>query len=414
MDAMNWMFLDMNSFFASAEQCLRPELRGQPVGVVPVETERTCVIAASIEAKVHGVRTGTAVNDALALCPGIRLIRARPDMYVRLHHAIAASIDKHVPIHRAYSIDEWAMRLLGPERNAGVARALGRRVKAQIRDDHGGWLPCSVGIAPTRLLAKIACELKKPDGLSVLGVADLPDRLGHLSLGDLTGIGPGIVARLNRHGVEDIARLWTLSRKESEKVWGSVVGGDWWAGFHGIDEPETRTRKRSMSHANVLEPCLRTPEGVRGMLARLVTRLGARLRREGMLAERLSVWVDYLHTPQKFEAGIALAGVRDTPTLLRGFYELWARRPMIDAVPLRTGACVSGLVHESQATGQLFGGDERDTQLSRTLDVINRRWGTAAAYFGSLHGCRGEMDEKIAFGRVPEVVQRGVREKKDL
>ncbi len=412
MGEMNWLFLDMNSFFASAEQHLREELRGLPVGVVPVESERTCVIAASIEAKAHGVRTGTRVPDARKLCPGIQLVGARPDTYVRLHRAIAASIDKHLPIHKAYSIDEWAMRLVGPERKPGTARALGERIKAQIREDHGGWLPCSVGIAPTRLLAKIACELKKPDGLSVLGVEDLPYRLAHLGLTDLTGISGGIASRLERHGVRDVERLWGLSRKDSERIWGSCVGGDWWAGFHGIDEAEVRTRKRSISHANVLEPRLRNEEGVRQMLARLVTRLGTRLRREGMLAERLSIQVDYMHGALRFESGMALGGVRDTPALLRGLYELWEKRTRVRATPVKAGACVSGLVHESQASGLLFGGEDRGQELSRTLDVINRRWGTAAAYFGSLHGCSGEMDEKIAFGRVPEVVERGVREKK--
>src|SRR6056297_2053927 len=83
---VGWVFLDMNSFFASAEQHLRPELLGQPVGVIPMVTESTCVIAASVEAKRLGVRTGTSVPEARRLCPQIRLVKARPETYVRLHH----------------------------------------------------------------------------------------------------------------------------------------------------------------------------------------------------------------------------------------------------------------------------------------------------------------------------------------
>ena len=103
MREVSWVFLDMNSFFASAEQHLRPELRGHPVGVIPMVTESTCVIAASVEAKRFGVKTGTVVPEAKRLCPEIQLVKARPETYVRLHHDIAASIDRHLPIHKA----EW-------------------------------------------------------------------------------------------------------------------------------------------------------------------------------------------------------------------------------------------------------------------------------------------------------------------
>src|SRR5271154_2905282 len=104
--AMNWLFIDMNSYFASVEQHLRPELRGRAVAVIPVESEHTCVIAASYDAKIHGVKTGTRVSDARRLCPGITIVKARPDIYVQVHHAILRSVDKCAPIHKVYSIDE--------------------------------------------------------------------------------------------------------------------------------------------------------------------------------------------------------------------------------------------------------------------------------------------------------------------
>jgi DNA polymerase-4 len=79
---MNWMLTDMDAYFASVEQSLRPELRGRPVGVIPVETESTCVIAASYDAKLLGVKVGTGVREARSLCPGIVLVKARPKIYV--------------------------------------------------------------------------------------------------------------------------------------------------------------------------------------------------------------------------------------------------------------------------------------------------------------------------------------------
>ena len=105
----------MNSYFASVEQFLRPELRGRPVAVVPVETDSTCVIAASLDAKRFGVRVGTGVREARRMCPGINLVKARPSTYVEVHHRLLESVDRCVEVHRVYSIDEWTVRLRGRE-----------------------------------------------------------------------------------------------------------------------------------------------------------------------------------------------------------------------------------------------------------------------------------------------------------
>ncbi|MBU6412627.1 MAG: hypothetical protein KGS45_04080 [Planctomycetes bacterium] len=137
---MNWLFIDMDRFFASAERHLRPELRHRPVGVIPIESEGTCIIAASYNAKRHGIRVGTRVQEARALCPAIALVKARPDMYVKVHHAILRSVNKHVPIHKVYSIDEWATRLRGPDRDPAQAASMARDIKKQLLTDFSQWM----------------------------------------------------------------------------------------------------------------------------------------------------------------------------------------------------------------------------------------------------------------------------------
>ena len=132
---LNWMLIDMNSYFASVEQHLRPELRGRKVAVIPVESENTCVIAASYDAKHFGVKTGTRVGDARRLCPGLVLVKARPNIYVALHHAILRSVDKCVPVHKVYSIDEWAIQLLGHEQKQEGAITLGRCTDSPAGED---------------------------------------------------------------------------------------------------------------------------------------------------------------------------------------------------------------------------------------------------------------------------------------
>lgn len=422
---IHWLFIDMDSYFASAEQHLRPELRGHPVGVIPIETQSTCVIAASIQAKRFGVRTGTRVPDAKRLCPAIRLVRARPDVYVRLHREVATEIDRVIPVCQAYSIDEWSVRLTRFDRDVRTATDIAEAIRARLRTSFSEALTCSVGIAPTRLLAKIACELEKPDGLCLLTTDDLPGRLEHLGLEDLTGIGRSMARRLRASGVGTVRELWDLSERECAQIWGSCVGARWWRGLHGIDEPEQRTGRHSMGHANVLEPRFRTVEGARLMLARLVSRVAVRLRMDGYLARRLDIHVEHAphthaspthaphhapHThardsrslPRGFAGGLDLEPTNDTRTLLVALGTIWRRRPGGMAAPLRVGATACGLVPEAGVAMSLFERPRKDDALSHAIDRINRRLGKNTVYFGSMFGCSHEMDEKIAFGRVPE------------
>ncbi|MFO0883270.1 MAG: hypothetical protein U0894_03635 [Pirellulales bacterium] len=228
---MNWMMMDMDSYFASVEQSLRPELRERPVGVIPVETESTCLIAASYDAKRLGIKTGTSVRDARRICPGIKLVKARPKLYVEVHNRILESVDKCAPVEKVYSIDEWTFRLRGEDKRPETALKLAREIKKQLLADFDPWLSSSIGIASSRLLAKIASGLQKPNGLTVLPVEDMPDRISHLTLKSLCGIGDGMLSRLNRHGIQTIRDLWELSRSQSVQVWGSIGGAQWWVGF---------------------------------------------------------------------------------------------------------------------------------------------------------------------------------------
>ena len=163
------LFLDMDAFFASAEQHLRPQLRGKPVGVVPVYTAdgrpapSSCCIAVSYAARPAGVRTGTVIHEARRLCPAIRFVHARPAEYVKLHHAIIEAVETVLPVDRVYSIDEMACRLMGDERDPVRAASLALAIKRTLRERFSAALTCSIGVAPNRLLAKVAGDQLKPD-----------------------------------------------------------------------------------------------------------------------------------------------------------------------------------------------------------------------------------------------------------
>src|SRR5580698_4707442 len=136
---LNWLFLDLNSYFASVEQEVRPELRNRPVGVVPMVTDTTVCIAASYEAKAYGVKTGTSVADAKQMCPDIVFVEGRHEIHTDYHHRVVKAVESCLPVTAVLSIDEMACRLIGRERPLLAAMELGQRVKTAIREKVG---PC--------------------------------------------------------------------------------------------------------------------------------------------------------------------------------------------------------------------------------------------------------------------------------
>src|ERR1700723_838578 len=113
--SLRWLYVDFNSYFASVEQQMRPELRGKPIAVVPVETDSTCAIAASYEAKAFGVKTGTMIYAAKKMCPGLICVMAGHEHYVEFHERILDEIDHLIPVTAVCSIDEMACSLMNNE-----------------------------------------------------------------------------------------------------------------------------------------------------------------------------------------------------------------------------------------------------------------------------------------------------------
>jgi DNA polymerase-4 len=397
------LFLDMNAYFASVEQQDSPELRGVPVGVIPVEAESSCCIACSYEARAFGVRTGTRVSDARALCPSIRLVRARPERYIETHHRIVATVDRHLPVETIHSVDEMSCRLMRNERERSAALAIARRIKRAVYEEVGVHLRCSVGLGPNVLLAKVACEMRKPDGLTVIDEDDLPGALHGLSLEDFPGIGPRMARRLARAGVGSVVELCARPKRDLHAIWGGIVGERWWHWLRGEETFLAPTRRRSVGHEHVLPPALRNDRGAWGVALHLLCKAATRLR-------SLRYWATHLHLfvrPMRdrdgehgvWEGKARLGAVQDTPGLVETLRGLWARRP--SRTPMIVGVSLTGLVPEGSAALPLFAGERRRVELSHAVDTINRRHGANAVYFGSMHGMRVPL--RIPFSAIPEI-----------
>lgn len=416
---LGWLYLDLNSYFASVEQHMNPRLRGQPVAVVPTETEATCAIAASYEAKAMGVKTGTMIYQARKMCPGLITVPARHDHYVDYHHKIMKQIDRFLPLTKICSIDEVACRLIGSEREEKNAREIAINIKQAIAKNIGPSLKSSIGIGPNRFLAKVASNLQKPDGLSVLYATELPDRLSHLKLSDLPGIGRNMDIRLRRAGITTIPAFWNLDPKHVRRIWHSVEGERFWYALHGIETTTNEeTTRRTVGHSHVLAPEMRPRHKARIVARRLTLKAASRMRRLGYFAKLYSLSVRF-DVPRnngeryKWHSDIKIPLAEDSFSFLNALNMLW-QKMIEDRTPLRIkqiSVSFYELVPADKIMPDMFKElddpvartQKRHTRLSVVMDDINKKYGLDTVVLGTLPENMSRFSgTKIAFTRIPE------------
>lgn len=406
------LFVDMNSFFASVEQQLRPELRARPVAVVAVDTDSTACLAASYEAKAHGVKTGTGVRDARRMCPGLQIVVSRPQEYVRFHHRVLAAADTVLPVAGVHSIDEFSCRLLGAEHEPARARDLGERMKRAIKEQVGDCMRCSVGVAPSRYLAKVAADMRKPDGLTMLEQHELPQKLFSLTLRDLPGVGPRMEQRLIGAGVTSVEQICTMAKESARAAWGNVWGEAIWRWLHGEDYPEPPRPVRSIGHQHVLPPALRNDADARGVAVRLLHKAAARARHGNYWARRMTVWVRVVGESGGWSGSAVFPECNDTPTLMETLAKIWSDSSRLGA-PLAVGVTLEDVVSTGSATERLFDETRRRDRLSKAMDRANLRHGRNSLHLGSMESDRHGAPTGIAFSTIPDLTLADMRDDED-
>jgi DNA polymerase-4 len=404
--ALRYLTIDFNSFFASVEQQERPELRGKPVGIVPVVAETTGCIAVSLEAKKLGLTRNARVADARRLCPGIVIVEARPETYINYHRRLVAVISSCVPETVVQSIDEVTCRLHSRLGSPAEAEKLAQQIKAKIAREVGPLLRSSIGIAPTWLLAKVASDMQKPDGLVILDDADIPEKLLHLAPGDIAGIGPNMQERLKAHGITTMAQLYAAPMAEIRGIWKSVRGEQMWRLLHGEDLDYFEQKGgQTIGHGHVLPPDKRNAEDALAVLHRLLQKAAMRLRHSGLCAGGLTVSIDY-RDDTRWSGELRLTETQDTLELTKALNQLWKKRPPVDRkrAPLRIGVHLVHLLDLRLHTPDLFEQktEEVHGRLLSAMDHLNKVLGKNSVYFGGAHGATQDAPMRIAFTRIPE------------
>jgi len=400
------LLVDFNSYFASCEQQVRPELRGKPVGVVPMLADSTCLIAASYEAKAFGVKTLTNVGEAKKKIPDIQLVVARHELYIDFHHKAIKAVDEIAPVREVLSIDEMVCDLPAGYKSVERAIELSHAIKRNMAEKVGEYLKVSIGLAPNTFLAKLASDMQKPDGLVVLEEHDVPGKILHLPLRALHGIGKNMETRLNQHGIMTMADLYAQTAEQLRSVWGGVGGERFHARLRGAEVHDFDHGMGSISHSHVLAPELRNQDDAYAVLNRLTQKAAMRLRKEVHFTAHIAIKVKFLNGPT-WERETRFLETQDTLDLLHALDQLWAAYPKKKSLkPLQVAVVLGGLSSEQAQSARLFDdleqtGDKK--KLNAAIDALNTRFGKKAAYFGGAHRALDHGKLAIAFNHIPDV-----------
>lgn len=396
------LVIDFNSYFASVEQQENPSLRGKPIAIVQVMAETTSCIAASYEAKKYGVKTGTQVREARKMCRGLVVVPARHQVYIDYHHRLINAVDSCLPVDKVMSIDEMLCSLMGKEQIKENAIQLALKIKDTIAEQVGEIMRCSIGIAPNQFLAKTASDMQKPDGLIVIEESDLPACLYGLKISDFVGIGRRMEPRLRAFGIDTAEKLCSASKSLLKQVWGGIEGERMYDQLRGVLVRRPSTHKTTISHSHVLSPEHRTDEGAHSVLHRLIQKAAERLRHSGYVCGAISLKVKFLDG-NKWHSDTSIAHTQNTLDFLNVFEEVWRTYPITNGKPISVSVYLFKLMYADQNTAALFSDDDKSKSLNNALDLLNRKFGTGAAYFGGSHSALDSAPARIAFSQIPDL-----------
>lgn len=398
------LHVDMNAFFAAVEQQSNPALRGCPVAVVGKQ-QRTIILTASYEARVFGVKTGMTLYEARQRCPDLQLVAANNRLYTDVSSRIIQLFYDYSPQVEVFSVDEAFLDVSGSVHLFGSARRIAYLIKSRIKTTFG--LTCSVGIAPNKLLAKLASDMQKPDGLTEIKEEEVPQLLESLPVGELCGIGKKTVQKLQHLGIRTCGQLGAAPVPLLKRHFG-VVGEQLSRMARGIDErpvvgEQDASDIKSVSHSMTLQRDLEKREDIACFLLQLAEMVGRRVRRYGVVGRTVTLIVRYADftTFSRQQQQPEALGRSDQiyQAALRIFEQM-----VLDQPVRLLGVRLSTLDHRQRQL-PLWPEERRHEALAASLDQVNDRYGEFAVMPASLLPVKGKGSHVISPAWRPEGIR---------
>jgi len=381
----------MDAFYASVELCDRPELAGKPVVVGGRADRRGVIAAASYAARAFGVHSAMPTAQAQRLCPELVLLPADFDKYTRVSQQIMAIFQRYTPLVEPLSLDEAFLDVAGCERLFGDAVAIGHAIKADILRETG--LVASIGVAPSKFLAKLASGLDKPDGFRVIQPEEVRAVLDPLPVSAIFGVGERTAKRLEALGVTTVSQLASRPREEVMREFGA--SGAWIHDLaHGIDPRRVNPRREEKSHGleRTFEKDTADHEELRLLLYEFCEEVSHELRHRGLRGRTVTLKARYADFRTITRSRTVELPVNNGKRIYATARELLERIP---PGPLRLlGVQVSNLSDvRAPVQSSLFGGletsekEKEDAKLERATaatDRLRARFGAGTVVPGSL------------------------------
>jgi DNA polymerase-4 len=382
------LHVDMDAFYASASLLARPELVGTPV-IIGGGGNRGVVLSATYEARAFGVTSAMPMARARRLCPQATVVAPDHRLYSRISAAVMATFESITPLVEPLSLDEAFLDVAGAVRLFGSPSAIGQQIRDTIADEQG--ITCSVGVAPTKFVAKLASNLAKPDGMVVVPRAEVVTFVQQLPVGALWGVGDRteeVLARLGLLTVADIAHtpVDTLRRALGDS--GVHLHELAWGRDPRTVEP--LRRERSIGSDETFGHDVDDPAYIHRELLKLSDRTAARVRAAGLMGRTVTIKVRFAD----FTTITRSRTLRDPTDVSRDIYD--TARMLYDALGLQrvrirlVGVRIEQLVERERAPvqGLLDEPEHGWREADRAVDRASARFGAGSVRPASLLGSR--------------------------
>ncbi len=378
------LHLDMDAFFASVEQRDHPEYQGRPVVVGAMPGRRGVVSTCSYEARRFGIRSAMPISEAHRRCPNAVYLRPDMDRYAAVSRQVMELLNDISPVVEPVSIDEAYVDITGLERLMGTPEEIGRFTKQKIREATG--LTCSVGIGPNRLIAKLASEHRKPDGLMVVLPEEVQPFLDPMPVSNLRGVGAKTRQGLERLGIRTVARLRACTLELLQSHFGNKGGSHLYHQARGIasDRVGDEAGRQSISKENTFNVDTTDQQVLRETLRGLAAEVGQIARRKGLKGQVVSLKIRLqgfeTHTRQQKLAEATNVDGR----ILDTAWELYCDSGFAGRAVRLIGVGISEW-GEGVRQEDLFDSGEhrkREEELYATLDRVNEKFGTGVLLRG--------------------------------
>lgn len=388
----NIVHLDINSCFATVEQQANPLLRGKPVAVAAYNSPSGCILAASIEAKKLGIRTGMKVYDGKLIYPKLIVLTPDPPKYRKVHKMLYNLLCEYSEKVIPKSIDEFVFALPLKVEPLKVCGEIKKRIKQEI----GEYITVSIGISTNSYLAKIASNFQKPDGLVEINKKNRLKIFAKLKLTDLTGIKQANEARLRIVGIKTVLDFYNSPIWRLRLAFGGIVGYYWHLNLHGL-EVNTFESKRS-TFGNSYAPPFNKAHLKLEILSKLCQKTGSRLRNAGFVANGIHLSISYRDGSYWHKSAKTKRAIFESGDIYKEAVNL-LNKSMSSSLPRVLAVNVFNLTSSDNLQLDIFGYEIKKSHLVGVMDLINKKWGLYTIYPARMTNDPTVVQDRISFGQ---------------